>query len=507
MDDLIEKKISDDFDRARFKSFFNAIFRYLKKEKNELLSFDKVKKAVRPIHQVYKGMKSIPLENIRGSEGRYRDFDKEFLPRQESIRPRWENIDKAHYENQELPPIQVYQIGDIYFVKDGNHRVSVAKEKGQKYIDAEIIELKAKVPLEKDIDYERLILKEEHVRFLEETKMDVILPETRFEFTRPGQYDHIVEQIKAHQRIMSALSGKESDWEHAVRSWYKVIYLPIKKLIKKYHILRHFPDLTEADLFMWIIKHWNYLRGKSETSIDSESAAIDLKETYSRKLFYRISKAFLKIFKPGKFAFLLLLAPLSLSGDTNFNIKGPSEPRIDLGTKQTNTVRKEQSIKVQEKEKAIYVFSVSVIFQDKAMLKGLVSFLEDELKVQYTKNNFLFRKTVSWNDVKSLQIMEWKPSLNTQESNARLLMYYFYPRKYKIIMESGETYYYDKNIPYINKLILTNEDGSTDIFSYFVDYWSVTGPNTGYWRNARSTYFYAPFEHANRSVIKKINFR
>lgn len=511
MKEDIDKKTSDDFDWARFKSFFNAVFSYLKKEKNELLSFEKVKQAVRPVHQVYRGLKSIPVGHIRGSEGRYRDFDKEFLPKQENIRPRWQNIDKAHYRNEELPPIQVYQIGDVYFVKDGNHRVSVAKEKGQKYIDAEIIELKARVSLEKDIDYEKLILKEELVGFLEESRIDVLLPGVKFEFTRPGQYDIVMEQIRAHHNIMSSLSGKEAEWDEAVRSWYKTIYLPLVKIIKKHHIMRHFSDLTEADLFMWIIRHWNYLRDRSEKHVDSEYAARHFKETYSRNLLYRMAKFILNIFKINRVLLFLLLTAASLAAKAGEpEVKGPVEPKIPAITNQvrlSNLLPRQEPARQEAQEKSVFLFTVSVIFQDKTILSGITSFPEESLRVSHVKNNILFRKSIDWINVKSIQIQEWKPSLLTQESNARVLSYYFYPSRYRILMASGETFFYEKNIPYLNRLLLTNNDGSADIFSFFADYWTVTGKSTGYWKNTKSTYFYAPFKQGNQKVFRTINFK
>ncbi len=510
MSHFIEKKISEDFDRARFKSFFKALFSFFKKDENELLSFEKVRKAIRPVNQIYKGVRSIPLENIRGSEGRYRDFDKEFLPKEENMRHRWEHIDKAHYANKELPPIQVYQIGELYFVKDGNHRVSVAKEKGQKYIDAEIIELKSKVPLEKDMDYEKLILKEEYVRFIEETNIDVLLPGIKFEFSIPGRYDMILEQIYIHQKTLSTLAGREISLEQTIKSWYKSIYLPVKKIIKKYHIMRHFPDLTQADLFLWIIRHWNNLRERTVDNIDTEYAAIDFKETYSRRIFYRLGKFFLKLLKINKIILMVLVLIDLLYANTNLQVKEPlppKEPKITIETIKSNEQNKIFGRKNVSSEKNLYVFPVSIFFENKVSLKGIISLPEDSLRIQHTKSNFVFRKTIKWENVKSLQILEWLPSLQTSVQEAKVLTYYFYPKKYKILMQSNEIYYYDQNIEYFNKLILTNEEGSTDIYSFFIDYWNVTGEKTGYWKNARSTYFYAPFKQANRQVMKIINFQ
>src|SRR5207249_10794535 len=111
------------------------------------LSFEEVQRAL-PIHgQVYKGIQQVPLADIVGSVDRYQDFDRHFLPTQSFTRPRWESVDIANLTDVTLPPVQLYRVGDVYFVKDGNHRVSVAKEKGMEFIDAEVIECPTTVPL------------------------------------------------------------------------------------------------------------------------------------------------------------------------------------------------------------------------------------------------------------------------------------------------------------------------------------------------------------------------
>lgn len=501
---LFEKAVQKDFDRARLKNFLNEVFSFITKKDNELLSFHEVKKAVRPVNQFYKGVKSIPLENIIGSEGRYKDFDKEFLPKQDTARSRWQNVDKAFHEQKELPPIQVYQVGDIYFVKDGNHRVSVAKEQKKKYIDAEIIELKIKVPLDKNVNYEKLILKEEYVNFLEESKIDELIPGEAFEVTKPGRYDLIIKHIKIHQDIISSLSEKPLEWEYTVKSWYKSIYLPIKDIILSYNIMNHFPDLTITDLFIWIIGHWNYLRDTEDSNIDSKQAAIDLKEKFSRNIFYRILKRIKNIFKSSNILLLLLLTPLLLN---NIEIEEPNEPAepdepvIDIEmTGQEQQKNKEVKI-------TLYPHDVSILFQDNTILTGMVTFPEQELTVQHSKKGFIFNKKIFWKEIKNLQILEWKPNLVSQKSNAKVLTYYFYPKKYQFTTRDNKKYYWEKNIPYINKLILTNDDGSTHIYSYFVDYWHLTGDKTGYWRTSRSAYFYSPFKEPNKKVFKTINFK
>lgn len=207
------------------------------------------------------------------------------------------------------------------------------------------------------------------------------------------------------------------------------------------------------------------------------------------------------------FIFIILL-PLNILSNVK-EPESPKEPRVEEPKviKKTN-IQSNSTIKPLKKGAVeLFAFNVTVIFADKTILNGIVSFPEDSIKVTHKKKGFLFRKTIKWDDVKCLRIVEWKPFLRNQGKNKNLLLYYFYPFKWKIITKQGKTYEYKGKISYLHKLILTNEDGSTDIYSYFVDYWKITGKNSGYWRNAKSVDFYYPFKHPNKKVFKVINFR
>jgi hypothetical protein len=91
---------------------------------------------------LYAGRKSVDIKNIKGSESRAHDFDSHFLPLQTASRDRWLRIARAFMQGSELPPVELLQVGDTYYVRDGHHRVSVARSMGMKYIDAEVTALR-----------------------------------------------------------------------------------------------------------------------------------------------------------------------------------------------------------------------------------------------------------------------------------------------------------------------------------------------------------------------------
>ncbi len=187
--------------------------------------------------------------------------------------------------------------------------------------------------------------------------------------------------------------------------------------------------------------------------------------------------------------------------------KPPEEPNI-TETKSTNIeIKSTKKTGKKEISSELFAYNVTIIFEDKTILSGIISFPKDSIKVTHKKKGFIFRKTIKWDDVKNLRIVEWKAFAKNGSTNRNLILYYFYPYKWKITTKAGKIYEYKGKIPYLHKLILTNEDGSTDIYSYFVDYWKITGKKSGYWKNAKSVDFYYPFKHPNKKVFKIINFK
>ncbi|NPV37798.1 hypothetical protein BREVNS_2164 [Brevinematales bacterium NS] len=250
-----------DFEKAKNKAFFSRLMKKLFSQNDELLRFDEVKHLLAPHGMAYRGVKSIPLDKIVGSEGRYQDFDTNFLPLHEHNRQRWENIDLAHLKEITLPPIKVYKVGDFYFVRDGNHRVSVARQLGMEFIDAEITELFVKVPLQSEkLDQKSLLIAEGYRFFLEKTHIDKVLPHISFSLTNPWGYYRLVEHINTYKYLLEERLKKSLSIEEASKEWFFNLYKPVTDLILSNKILKHFPGRTAGDLYIWIMDHWHYLK-------------------------------------------------------------------------------------------------------------------------------------------------------------------------------------------------------------------------------------------------------
>jgi hypothetical protein len=264
---------SGDFERAFRKGFWRKVASWLTGENIELLPFDEVRNHIPLIGQHYLGLHQVPIDQIVGSVGRYRDFDRAFLPRQKRTKDRWVNIDKAHYQELILPPVDLMKMGEVYFVRDGNHRVSVARERGQEYIDAYVTEIDIPVPLTADLDLRDLDFKREYAEFLEKTGLLKIRPDASIDLTLPGEYERLLEHISVHRWYLGEHSGGEVDWSEAVASWYDNVYTPLVSTILKEDILQHFSGRTEGDLYLWVIEYQWYLRAAYKDVFSIQEAA------------------------------------------------------------------------------------------------------------------------------------------------------------------------------------------------------------------------------------------
>jgi nucleotide-binding universal stress UspA family protein len=244
-----------DFHRARSKAMMKEIMARITGESIQLLSYDEVRKRLRAHNISERGLQEIPVKAIVGSLGRYNDFTRDFLPLRDSIKDRWTRIQMATTGLAGLPPIEVYQIGEIYFVKDGNHRVSVARQLGILFIQAYVTEVKTRIQLKPDDDPKDIIIKSEYSAFLEKTRLDELRPDSNLIVSIPGQYTELEEHISVHRYFMGIDQKREIPYLEAVTHWYDTIYQPVVKAIQDQGILRNFPGRTEADLYLWISNH------------------------------------------------------------------------------------------------------------------------------------------------------------------------------------------------------------------------------------------------------------
>ncbi len=289
---LAKVRVTGDFQQAHRRAFIQDALALIRYEPVDLLPFEAVREKLRLGHKSYLGRREAPLAQIVGSVGRYEDFTRTFMPRKVSTRPRWETVDSLVDRGGWLP-IELYKVSEIYFVRDGNHRVSVARQLGMDTIEAEVWEYPSRVPLEPDDDLGDLILRHEYLEFLEDTELDRLRPDQWIILTQPGGYWELEESIAIHRHWKNLDRQKahkaELSWLEAVIEWYDNIYLALAQKIQGANILAFFPGRTEADLVVFVLRHWEKLeRDYGGEEIHPDKAVEDFVERTLSNPFRRV---------------------------------------------------------------------------------------------------------------------------------------------------------------------------------------------------------------------------
>jgi len=267
-----------DFNDARRKAAMQEVLARLTGKSNELLSYEEVAKKLKLNVRTERGVHEIPVKAIVGSVGRYTEFTRSFLPRKNKDQERWARVKTVIDDpwGAGLPPIEVYKVGEVYFVLDGNHRVSVARQEGFEFIEAHIIEVRTDIPVTPDLQPDDLIIKSEYAGFLEQTDLTRLRPGVDLSVTVPGQYGKLLEHIQVHRYFMGIDFQRDISYPEAVGHWYDAVYLPIVEPIRERGLLRWFPGRTETDMYLWVSEYRAALESELGWSIRPEAAAAEL---------------------------------------------------------------------------------------------------------------------------------------------------------------------------------------------------------------------------------------
>lgn len=248
-----------DFDSARARAFRRALRAVLTGRAQRLQSIEPILKAAGLEGRSFGGVREIPLDRVVGSAAppaKTGDFDPGFLPVNRRMRERWTRIYLAMVEGDELPPIDVYKVDDNYYVIDGHHRVSVARNLGRPNINARVIDVKTRAPLDPNIDAGAKLRAAEYAAFLGATQLHRSRPEARLECSRLGRYDEILNHILGHAYFMAVEQKREVPLREAAASWYDHVYHPIAEAIRRYRVLEQLSGWTETDLYVEITRRW-----------------------------------------------------------------------------------------------------------------------------------------------------------------------------------------------------------------------------------------------------------
>ncbi len=275
-DETRRQQAREDFKRARMDGLFQDMVARMRGRPDELLPFEEVRQKLHGASGVSREQRRIPLKAIIGSVGRYQDFNRDFLPRTAQDRERWASVSLAIEDKPNLPPIEVYQIGEAFFVQDGNHRVSIANRRGREDILANVTRIETPVTLSSEADMVEVIRLSEYAAFLEQTNLHEHFPDADLTLSEPGGYETLEQQVEVVHFSLQRESRREITYEEALRAWYTEYFLPTVEIIQNHNLLRRYPGRTEADLYVWLHRHRSALMRESGWEISPDAAAADL---------------------------------------------------------------------------------------------------------------------------------------------------------------------------------------------------------------------------------------
>lgn len=255
---LFRQQARHHFEEARRQARRAELAARLTGRDSRLLPFETIRAQLRQQNPMYQGAQSIEIAKIAGSVGRYQEFTREFMPLNDSLRERWTKIE-ALAVVRGWPPVEVYKVGDVYFVKDGNHRVSVARQMGNDTIEAHVWEYPTDIEIGHADSLDQILIRLGERNFLAQTHLDEIVPDHNIRFTSPGRYSELMTQIQTLRETLSVIDDRPMPADEAVAAWYEMIYLPVVQIIHDSQLLQQFPGRTEVDLFAWLSKHRDQL--------------------------------------------------------------------------------------------------------------------------------------------------------------------------------------------------------------------------------------------------------
>ncbi|HOB39611.1 MAG TPA: ParB N-terminal domain-containing protein [Limnochordia bacterium] len=228
-------------------------------------AFDTAKEKLGLTDSLYLGLRTVPVDSIVGSVNRWRDFDARFRIKNRHTMYRYQQIKKAVERGSTLPPVSLYKVRDKYYVVDGNHRVAAAKEVGQAFIDAEVVEFFPPPDSEPN-----LIWRERSI-FEHKTGLSGI------ELTELGAYDKLLMQIEQYRQEESEALRVDLSLQNAAASWEQEIYKPVVALIREQRLLDEFPGRTEGDLFLYASYHKVAKSRLTKQNVSYKEALADFK--------------------------------------------------------------------------------------------------------------------------------------------------------------------------------------------------------------------------------------
>lgn len=284
---------------ARTKALWSQISAFVQRKDNTLVNFAEVSERLNLRNPRYRGLQDVPLDQIVGSVGRYHDFTNAFFPKTRKMEERWANIATMYLNpaGRGVPPVELYKVGSSYFVKDGNHRVSVARQLDIPQIEAYVWEYPEPVDgiVNSDFDIDTLLIEAEKQDFLKFTNLDDLRPQHGIHLTEPGGYRELIRHILDYQQALNQIDAEDradpdNDITETVTAWYDMVYEPTIRIIQQENAMEHFPDRSAADLFVYTRRELERLENLygHRVAVDEVVQTLEAKESNRVSYWWRM---------------------------------------------------------------------------------------------------------------------------------------------------------------------------------------------------------------------------
>jgi hypothetical protein len=241
-----------DFSRARRRQVLARLSNRLRREPDDvnlILPFEEVVQALGRQRERQLGLQVVPIDSIVGTVDRPREFDRSFRPTSRRVRGRWQRIAEAMRRGEPMPPVELYRIGDMHFVKDGHHRISVARQMRLETIDAYVTEVITSVGPDSEIRLRDLPLKSHQRLFFERVPLQPEL-RPRIELTRGSDYANLAEGMEAWGFRLMQARGELMSREEVAATWFREEYEPVTAMLREADLIG---SRTEAEAYMRIV--------------------------------------------------------------------------------------------------------------------------------------------------------------------------------------------------------------------------------------------------------------
>ena len=239
----------DDFQRVRRRQVMSRLARRVARDPGDvdvILPYDEVVAALGYLEESYVGLQTVPLDAILGTVDRTKGFDRQFRPTTARVRARWERIANAVRRGEPMPPISLFRIGEVYFVRDGHHRVSVARALGRSDIDAYVVEVRTRVGADRTLTVDDLPKKSHERVFYERVPLPA-RARGRIRLTDAWDYAELAEAVEAWAFRLMQDRAEFLDRAAAAWLWFDEEYVPVVEMLSEADMIA---DGTETDAYL-----------------------------------------------------------------------------------------------------------------------------------------------------------------------------------------------------------------------------------------------------------------